>query len=65
MRASAIPACAVRGNSVEVRIREGADVQTALTKLRELSQPLGGILGGTGQRTVDITDEPAASSASR
>jgi len=45
-----------RGSSVEVRIREGSDPQVALTKLRELSQPLGGILSGTGQRTVDITD---------
>ncbi len=45
-----------RGNSVEVRLREGADQAAALTKLRELSQPLGGILSGTGQRTVDISD---------
>ncbi|MGE0753169.1 MAG: protein translocase subunit SecD [Variibacter sp.] len=47
---------AVRGNSVEVRIREGADFQQALTKLRELSQPLGGILSGSGQRSLDVTD---------
>jgi preprotein translocase subunit SecD len=45
-----------RGDSVEVRIREGADPQLALSKLRELSQPIGGVLGGGGQRTVDITD---------
>src|SRR5262245_62457467 len=38
----------IRGTTVEFRIREGADPQLALTKLRELSQPLGGILGGTG-----------------
>jgi preprotein translocase subunit SecD len=44
-----------RGNSVEVRIREGSDPQQALSKLRELSQPLGGVLGG-GQRTVEVTD---------
>src|SRR5436189_3998020 len=31
----------VRGNSVEVTVRE-SDLQTALTKIRELSQPLGG-----------------------
>ncbi len=37
-----------RGDTVEVRIRDGADVAQALTKLRELSQPLGGLLGGTG-----------------
>src|SRR6202165_36480 len=43
----------IRGNSVEVRIRE-ADLQQGLTKLRELSQPLGGILGTSGQRSLDI-----------
>ncbi len=47
-----------RGDSVEVRLREGGDqAQQALTKLRELSQPLGGILGSTGQRSVNVTDE--------
>jgi preprotein translocase subunit SecD len=45
-----------RGTSVEVRIREGADPQAALTRLRELSQPLGGILSTTGQRSVDVVD---------
>src|SRR5262247_771197 len=44
----------VRGSSVEVTVRE-SDLQTALTKIRELSQPLGGILGGAGQRTLEIT----------
>ncbi len=49
---------AVRGNNgVEVRIREGASPQQAATKLQELSQPLGGILGTTGQRSVDITTD--------
>src|SRR6202047_3129093 len=43
----------IRGNSVEVIVREN-DVQQALTKLRELSQPLGGFLGSSGQRSVDI-----------
>jgi preprotein translocase subunit SecD len=48
----------VRGNSVEVRIREGSNFDQAVDKLRELSQPLGGILGSsTGQRTLDITTE--------
>lgn len=51
----------VRGNSVEVRIREGSNFDQALEKLRELSQPLGGILGSsTGQRTLDITTEPGS-----
>jgi preprotein translocase subunit SecD len=45
-----------RGDSVEVRIREGADPQVALAKLRELSQPIGGVLGGGSQRTVDVAD---------
>jgi preprotein translocase subunit SecD len=48
----------VRGNSVEVRIREGSSFDQAVDKLRELSQPLGGILGSsTGQRTLDVTTE--------
>jgi preprotein translocase subunit SecD len=44
---------AIRGNSVEVRVREG-DLQQALTKLRDLSQPLGGFLGSTGARSLDV-----------
>src|SRR5919197_1376092 len=47
-------AVTVRGNTVEVRIREGVDPQLALSKLRELSQPLGGLLAATGQRSVDV-----------
>ena len=47
----------VRGNSVEVRIREGANSGQALTKLRELAQPLGGILGTTGQTSLNVSDE--------
>ena len=43
----------IRGNSVEVRIREG-DLQQGLAKLRELSQPLGGILGSSGARSLDV-----------
>ena len=45
-----------RGDTVEVRIREAAEVPQALTKLRELSQPLGGLLGGSGQRSVEVSD---------
>src|SRR6267378_6140180 len=40
----------VRTDVVEVRITKETDVQTALNKLRELSQPLGGLLGSSGQR---------------
>jgi len=39
---------AVRGNGVEVHITRDTDIDTALTKLRELSQPLSGYLGTTG-----------------
>jgi len=45
----------VRGNAVEVRLREGTDRQQALTKLRELSQPLSGVLSSTGQRSLDVS----------
>ena len=46
---------AVRGDAVEVRVKEG-DQQAALTKLRELSQPLGGLLGSSGQRSLEVAD---------
>src|SRR6266508_541681 len=46
-----------RGDSVEVRILEGSDPQAALAKLRDLSQPIGGLLGDSGQRTVDISEQ--------
>ncbi|MBV8745949.1 MAG: protein translocase subunit SecD, partial [Xanthobacteraceae bacterium] len=45
---------AIRGDSVEVRIREGSDFQTAYSKLRELSTPVGGALGGS--RSLDVSD---------
>jgi len=48
----------VRGSSVEARVREGSNPDEALTKLRELSVPLGGVLGGSGQRSLDVTTEP-------
>jgi preprotein translocase subunit SecD len=48
----------VRGNSVEVRLRDEASSAQALTKLRELSVPLGGILGGTGQTSLTVSTEP-------
>jgi preprotein translocase subunit SecD len=47
---------AIHGNSVEVHITRDVDVKTALDKLSELSQPLSGILGSTGQRSLDITE---------
>src|SRR5215467_7412714 len=47
---------AVKGDAVEVRITKDTDQANALSKLRELSQPLGGLLGGTAQRDLDVTD---------
>ncbi len=46
----------VRADAVEVRIIEPSDIPTALSKLRELSQPLGGLLGSSGQRSLDVAD---------
>jgi preprotein translocase subunit SecD len=46
----------IRDLTVEVRIREEADFAATLAKLRELSQPLGGLLSATGQRSVDVVD---------
>src|SRR5260370_1207072 len=43
----------VRPDSVEVRITKETDFQAALTKLRDLSQPLGGLLGSSGQRSLE------------
>jgi protein-export membrane protein SecD len=42
-------------DNVEVRVKD-TDLQTALTKLRELSQPLGGLLGSSGQRSLEVND---------
>jgi SecD/SecF fusion protein len=47
---------AVRGNSIEVRMAEGADFAAGYAKLRALSQPLGGLLQGQSGRTLDVTD---------
>src|SRR6266436_1022377 len=46
---------ASRPDNVEVRVKD-SDLQTALTKLRELSQPLGGLLGSSGQRSLEVAD---------
>src|SRR6266513_970018 len=46
---------ASRGDYVEVRVKD-TDAQTTLSKLRELSQPLGGLLGSSGQRSLEIAD---------
>src|SRR6202795_1286470 len=46
---------ASRPESVEVRVKD-ADAQNALTKLRELAQPLGGLVGSSGQRSLEVSD---------
>ena len=46
----------VRGDAVEVRVTKDTDFATALSKLRELSQPLGGLLGSSGQRSLEVAD---------
>src|ERR1700734_4277253 len=46
----------VRNDIVEVHITKDTELQTALTKLRELSQPLGGLLGSNGQRSLEVSD---------
>jgi preprotein translocase subunit SecD len=52
-RIGLVRAPVIRGNAVEVVVREG-EVQQALTKLRELSQPISTFIGAGGARTVDI-----------
>jgi len=47
---------AIVGNGVQVHITRDTDMDNALAKLRELSTPLSGILGASGQRSVDVTN---------
>src|ERR1700686_1058706 len=47
---------AIQNLTVQVRIREEADVPEAVRRLRELSTPLGGFLSGTGQRDIEVSD---------
>jgi preprotein translocase subunit SecD len=46
---------ATKGDSVEVRVKD-TDLQTALSKLRDLSQPIGGLLGASSQRDLEVSD---------
>jgi preprotein translocase subunit SecD len=46
----------VRNDAVEVRVNKDSDFQTALAKLRDLAQPLGGLLGSSGQRSLEVSD---------
>jgi len=45
----------IEGNSVRVRIREGQDVDAALTQLRGLALPVGGPMSTTGQVDTDVS----------
>src|SRR6202012_3055183 len=45
-----------RNDAVEVRISKDTDQPVALSKLRDLSQPLGGLLGSNGQRSLEVAD---------
>jgi preprotein translocase subunit SecD len=47
---------AIKGNGVEVHITRDTDLDAALNKLRDLSQPMQGVLATTGQRTLNITN---------
>ncbi len=47
---------AVRSDGVDVRITNASDQANALTKVRELAQPLTGLAGTSGQRTVDVSN---------
>src|ERR1700739_1049987 len=47
---------AIHGNAVEVHITRDTDLDNALSKLRELSQPVSGFAGTHGQRSIDITN---------
>src|SRR5690242_12164797 len=47
---------ATKADSVEVKITRDNEVETALAKLRDLSQPLGGLLGSNGQRSLEVAD---------
>ena len=44
-----------KGDAVEVRVKD-ADTQTVLAKLRELAQPIGGLVGSSGQRDLEVSD---------
>ncbi len=46
----------IQGLSVQVRIREQGDVRESLRRLRELSQPLSGLLSTSTQQDVEIVD---------
>ncbi|MFB9266522.1 protein translocase subunit SecD [Bradyrhizobium erythrophlei] len=46
----------VRNDAVEVRITKEGDFPAALSKLKELPQQIGGLMGSSGQRDLDVAD---------
>ncbi len=44
-----------QGNGVVFRLREGQDSELALTEMRKLRQPIGGVLNTSGQYDIDVT----------
>src|SRR6201986_702393 len=46
---------ATKGDAVEVRVKD-TELQATLSKLPDLSQPLGGLLGSSGQRSLAVTE---------
>ncbi|GLK83598.1 protein translocase subunit SecD [Ancylobacter defluvii] len=46
---------AIQGDAVIVRLRDGNDGNAALAKLRELAQPIGGVMAGGGQLDTDVS----------
>ncbi len=47
---------AIVGGGVQVHITRDSDVDNALAKLRDLSQPLSGFAGASGQRSIDVAE---------
>jgi protein-export membrane protein SecD len=46
----------IQGSSVQLRLREPADMSEALRRLRELSNPVGGVFAGSNVRDIEVTD---------
>src|SRR5262249_53820339 len=45
----------IKCDNVEVRVKD-ADLSTALSRLRESFLPIGGVFGGNGHRSLEVTD---------
>src|SRR5258707_6724874 len=51
---------AVRNDAAEVRISRNTDVPNPLPKLRDLSNPLAGLLGSSGQASLEVPEPGGA-----